>query len=281
MEPRVPATRLTRVQIVKSSGPSSSFKTFYRLHERGILGATGMIATLLVWQLAWSSGLISPLFFSGPSEVVRRFVTEIASGRLISEALYTWGNFFAGFALALVVAVPAGIVLGWYQRLNMIFEPLMNLFYAMPRIAFYPLIIIWFGIGAGSKIFVIFLSAMLPILINTIAGVRNMDADLVRAARAYCATDSQIFLTLALPSSVPFILTGVRQGVAHGLIGAIIAELFAGSHGLGFIISYAGQVFDTALLLVGVICVAVSGLVLNIAAQMIQNRFERWRPQHH
>ena len=97
---------------------------------------------------------------------------------------------------------------------------------------------------------------------NTVAGVRNIDPDLLKAARAFCARDRQIFTTVALPYSVPFILTGVRQGVAHGLIGVIIGELFAGSEGIGYMISYAGQMFQTDTLLVSVVVVMVAGMAL-------------------
>jgi len=174
--------------------------------------------------------------------------------------------------------LPLGIVVGWYRRLLLALDPLITGLYAMPRIALYPLIVIWFGIGSGSKIFVVFLSALLPILVNTIAGVRNIDADLLKAARAFCATDRQIFMTVALPSSVPFILTGVRQGVAHGLIGVIIAELSAGSEGIGYMIAYAGQMFATDTLMVGVLTTAAAGMLITWIAGRIQNHFERWRP---
>lgn len=254
---------------------------FYQRHERAILGFIGLIGALALWQAAWASGLISPMFFSGPSAVAKSFVTEIKSGRLLAEALFTWGNFAVGFILALICAVPLGVGIAWYRRFGMLVDPLLNTFYATPRIAFYPLIIIWFGLDAGSKIFVIFLSAVMPILVNTIAGVRNVDRDLIRAARAFCATDRQIFLAVVFPGSVPFILAGVRQGVAHGLIGAVIAEMLAGSRGLGFLIGYAGQTFATDLLLVGVISVALSGLALNAIADRIQRRFDRWRPAQH
>jgi NitT/TauT family transport system permease protein len=251
---------------------------FYLRHERALLGTLGLTVVLAIWQAAWTAGLISPMFFSGPSAVVVRLWAEAQSGRLLAEAMFTWKNFFIGFFLALVFAVPVGICIAWYRRLGMMVEPLLNTFYAVPRIAFYPLIIIWFGLEEGSKIFVIFLSAVMPILVNTIAGVRNIDRDLIRAARAFCGTDRQIFAAVVLPGSVPFILAGVRQGVAHGLIGAVIAEMLAGSRGLGFLIGYAGQTFATDLLLVGVICVAASGLALNAIADNIHRRFDRWRP---
>lgn len=252
---------------------------FYRQHEATVLGAAGLAAVIIVWQICWSAGWISPLFFSGPSAIAARFIELVASGELQSNMLYSGKNFLIGFVLAVLAGVPLGILIGWYRRVNMAMGPLINAFYATPRIALFPLIIIWFGIGSGSAIFVVFLAAMMPILINTIAGVRNIDADLLRAARAYCATDRQIFMTVALPYSVPFILTGVRQAVAHGLIGVIIAELSAGNEGIGFMISYAGQTFATDTLLVGVLVTAAAGMVLGWLTERLQRHFQRWRPQ--
>src|SRR4029077_11971256 len=102
----------------------------------------------------------------------------------------------------------------------------------------------------------------------------------LKAARAFCAQDRKICETVAIPYSVPFILTGVRQGVAHGLIGAIIGELFAGSEGIGYMISYSGQMFQTDTLLVGVIVVAAAGMLLTSAGERVRRHFQRWRPEH-
>ena len=251
---------------------------FYRRHEGTLLAAAGIVAVLAGWQVVWSLGWISPLFFSGPSAIARKFVELVASGELQRNALFSGRSFLAGFALAVVAGVPLGIVIGWYRRLNLALNPLINGFYATPRIALYPLIIIWFGIGSGSAIFLVFLAATMPILLNTIAGVRNIDADLLRAARAFCATDRQIFRTVALPYSVPFILTGVRQAVAHGLIAVIIAELMAGNQGIGFMIAYAGQTFATDTLLVGVLLTSLAGMLLGWLTERLQRYFQRWRP---
>lgn len=253
---------------------------FARRHEGTLLAWAGVAAVLAVWQLAWSLGWISPLFFSGPSAIARKAVELVASGELQRNALFSGRNFLAGFALAIALGVPLGIAIGWYRRLNLTVNPLINAFYATPRIALYPLIIIWFGIGSGSAIFLVFLAATMPILLNTIAGVRNIDADLLRAARAFCATDRQIFQTVALPYSVPFILTGVRQAVAHGLIAEIIAELMAGNQGIGFMIAFAGQTFATDTLLVGVLLTSLAGMALGWLTERLQRHFERWRPRH-
>ncbi len=249
-----------------------------RKHQAFFVGSGAVIVVLAFWELMWQSGKISPLFFSGPSAVAQRFVHELVNGNLLGDMAYSGRNFVVGFGLACLVAIPLGILLGWYRHFRMVVDPFLNAFYATPRIAFIPLIIIWFGIGMWSKVFIIFLAVLFPVLINTIAGVKNLDPDLLKSARAYCARDRQIFMTIALPSSVPFILAGVRQGVAHGLIGVIVGELFAGSEGIGFMIAYAGQTFATDLLLCGVLITATAGIVITAIADRIQRHFSKWRP---
>jgi NitT/TauT family transport system permease protein len=192
--------------------------------------------------------------------------------------IYSGRNFLLGFAGAAIAGVALGILVGWYRRLRLLMDPFVNALYATPRIALIPLIILWFGIGIGSKVFVVFLSAFFPILVNTIAGVKALDHDLLRAARSFCASDRQIFTTVALPGSVPFILTGVRQGVAHGLIGVVVGEMFAGSRGIGFMIAYGGQTFATDTLFVGVAIIAFAGIILTWLAERLQQRFSQWRP---
>jgi ABC-type nitrate/sulfonate/bicarbonate transport system permease component len=272
--------QLSTVQLIRPSLSKARRRGFLQKHESTVYGTISILCFLAVWEVAWQLRLISPLFFSGPSAIIVRFWELLVQGTLLRDAAYSGKNFLIGFVLALVTAVPLGVLLGWYKRLNLLFDPIINALYAMPRIALYPLIIIWFGIASGSKIFIVFLSAMLPILVNTVAGVRNIDLDLLKAARAFCARDWQIFTTVALPFSVPFILTGVRQGVAHGLIGVIIGELFAGSEGIGYMISYAGQMFQTDTLLVGVVVVMIAGMVLTTLCERVRRHFQRWRPDH-
>src|SRR5579862_298958 len=253
--------------------------SFYRRHEALILGGVAVLIALGIWQAAWASGKISPLFFSGPSAIAKQFRYAWTQGTLKSDMLYSGRNFIVGFAGALVAGVVLGVIIGWYRTVRLLVDPFLNALYATPRIAMIPLIIIWFGIGMWSKVFIVFMSAFFPILINTIGGVKAMDADLLRAARAYCASDRQIFTTLAIPGAVPFILTGVRQGVALGLIGVVVGEMFGGSEGIGFMVAYGGQTFATDTLFVGVLIIAFAGIILTWFAERLERRFSRWRPE--
>ena len=253
-------------------------RSFYRKHEALILGGTAVLFAIAIWQAVWSAGKISPLFFTGPSSVVTRFGEEWTHGRLKSDMVYSGTNFAIGVGLAVAAGVVLGVVIGWYRRLAMVFEPFVNALYATPRVALVPLILIWFGIGMWSKVFIVFINAFFPVLINTIGGIRATDADLLRAARAFCASDWQIFKTVAIPGAVPFILTGVRQSVALGLIGVVVGEMFGGSQGIGYMVNYGGQTFQTDTVFLGVVIIACAGIVLTWLAERLEKHFSRWRP---
>jgi NitT/TauT family transport system permease protein len=254
-------------------------KNFYQRHEAMILGGIAVALVLGVWEAFWDSGKISPLFFSGPSAIAKQLVYLWTQGTLRSDLAFSGRNFVVGFGAAAVAGVLLGVIVGWYRRVRFVADPFLNALYATPRIAMIPLIIIWFGIDWKSKVFIVFISAFFPILINTVGGVRATDADLLRAARAYCASDWQIFRTLAIPGAVPFILTGLRQGVALGLIGVVVGEMFGGSEGVGFMVMYGGQTFQTDTLFVGVLIIAFAGIILGSTAERLERRFSRWRPE--
>ena len=127
--------------------------------------------------------------------------------------------------------------MGWYLRFQYALDPFVNFLYATPRIVLIPLFIIWFGIDWQSKVAVIFLGALFPMIINTMAGVRNTDAALLRVARSFGASETLVFRRVVLPGAVPFILTGLRLGVGHALTGVVVAELVAARHGIGKLIS--------------------------------------------
>lgn len=265
---------------VKTATTGRPQQSFYKKHETMIVGGIAVLIVVGMWEGVWSyTTWISPLFFSGPSAIAKQFWYLLSEGNLLSDLAYSGKNFAIGFALALVGGVVVGVIVGWYRGARMLLDPFLNALYATPRVAMMPLILIWFGIGYESKVFIVFISAFFPILVNTVGGIRTLDRDLLRAARAFCATDWQVFKTLAIPASVPFILTGVRQGVALGLIGVVVGEMFGGSEGIGFMVSYGGQTFQTDTLFVGVVIIAFAGIVLTSIAERLERRFSRWRPE--
>jgi ABC-type nitrate/sulfonate/bicarbonate transport system permease component len=254
-------------------------RSFYERHEGLILGGTAVLLVVAVWEYVWLNEWISPLFFSGPSAIAKQFWYLMTEGTLWADILFSGKNFIVGLSLATLSGVVLGVIIGWYRRIRLIFDPFLNALYALPRIAMVPMIIIWFGTGWESKVFVVFISSFFPILVNTVAGIRSLDPDLLRAARAFCASDWQIFKTVAIPGSVPFILTGIRQGVFVGLIGVVVGEMFGGSQGVGFLVAFGGQTFQMDTVFVGVILIAIYGLLLNFLTERLERRFSRWRPE--
>jgi NitT/TauT family transport system permease protein len=255
-------------------------ESFYRRNQGMIVGSLSVIAVLAVWEAGWASGNIDGLFFSGPSAIFARLWSGVwTNGDMIPHILYSAQNFIAGFGLAALFGIPLGIILGWYKLPRLIAEPFISALYSTPRIIFIPLIVMWFGLGMSAKIFIVFLSAFFPILLNVMAGVRTTDDQLLGAARSFCASERDIFRTVVLPSTVPFIIVGLRQGLALGLIGVVVGEFFAGSRGVGFLIGQAGMTFKTDLLFACTIVVATAGIGISALLQRVERHFQSWRPQ--
>jgi NitT/TauT family transport system permease protein len=253
-------------------------KSFWKRHEHALIGTISMLAFLAFWEASVASGWVNPLFTSSPSRIVRAAIEMFADGSIWYDIQVSGFEFVVGYGAAVVFGVPLGILMGWYSRVDAVLDPFVSALYATPRIALLPLVMIWFGIGVMSKIAIVFLGAIFPILVNTITGVRTVNADFVKVARSFGSNDWQMFLTVALPSSVPLLLTGLRLGIGHALVGIVVGEMYGATHGLGFLIATAGARFQTDKVMVGIILIAAAGVALTELLRLIERRFERWRP---
>lgn len=252
-----------------------------REHESVVIGTLAVVIFFIVWEGVAAARIVSRLFFPGPEDVVQAFQDWYASGEFGIDVSTSAQEFLTGYILAALVAIPLGLLIGWYGRLRAALDPFITFFYATPRIVLLPLLIIWLGIGVESKVAVVFLGAFFAMVINTTAGVRSLDNSLLRVARSFGANDLKIFLTIALPGSVPFILTGLRLGVGHALIGVVVGEYVAAQHGVGRMMAIAGNTFQSSLVFAGLIVIAAAGLLLTYILQRIERHFDAWRPQAH
>jgi NitT/TauT family transport system permease protein len=255
-------------------------RSYWQRNETWLLGTIAMAAFLVFWELVVAFGCVNPLFTSSPSRIVTAGYEMFADGSIYEHIAVSAHEFVVGYGLAIVIGVPLGILMGWYSRVNAVLEPFVAALYATPRIALLPLILIWLGIGIASKIAIVFLGAVFPILVNTITGVRTVEADFIKAARSFGANDWQMFLTVVLPSSVPLLLAGLRLGLGHALVGIVVGEMYGSTKGLGFLIATAGAQFQTDQVMVGIILIAGAGVALTELLRAIERRFERWRPSY-
>jgi ABC-type nitrate/sulfonate/bicarbonate transport system permease component len=261
---------------------------FYLNHEKKILGATSVSTFLLLWE--FMGGPISvnnpipflrvnPMFMSAPSLIWKAAVDLFSSGEIWNDLRVSGIELFWGYFLSAVVAIPFGIMVGWYKKASHIFDPFINAMNATPRVALLPLVIIWLGIGILSKVGIIFLGAVFPILINTRDGVKTTPLNLLNAARSFGASEWLIFQNVVLPSTIPFILTGLRLGLGRSIVGVMVGELYAATAGIGFMITVAGATFQTDKVFVGVLVFALTGMTGMEVLTRVEKRFDKWRPK--
>ncbi|HEY7321271.1 MAG TPA: ABC transporter permease [Candidatus Binatia bacterium] len=264
---------------VKVAEASPLYK-FYLRQEKKILGTAGVVTFLIVWELVGNTfQLINPMFMSAPSLVWKAAVQLFSSGEIYNDLYISGIELFWGYLLSALVAIPFGISIGWYKRMSYIFDPFVNAMNATPRVALLPLVIIWLGIGILSKVGIIFLGAVFPMLINTRDGVKTTPANLLTAARSFGASEWVLFKTVVLPSTIPFILTGLRLGLGRAIVGVMVGELYAATAGIGFMITVAGATFQTDKVFVGVLIFALTGMIGMDLLTRLERRFDKWRPK--
>ena len=259
---------------------ASRLYKFYLNQEKKILGSAAVILFLVVWELVGNVlQLINPMFMSAPSLIGKAAYQLFASGEIFNDLYISGIELFWGYILSATVAVPFGIAIGWYKKMSYIFDPFVNAMNATPRVALLPLVIIWLGIGILSKVGIIFLGAVFPILINTRDGVKTTPANLLTAARSFGASEWMLFRSVVLPSTIPFILSGLRLGLGRAIVGVMVGELYAATAGIGFMITVAGATFQTDKVFVGVLIFALTGMLGMELLTRVEKRFDTWRPK--
>lgn len=257
---------------------------------------TGMIVPVLliaIWQTASMREWVNPHVLPSPSAVVQRWITYLLpqtsfaeaggswfawamSGELIVDSMGSMYRVMVGFCIGAGLALPLGLVMGASQRAFALFNPLMQVLRPIPPIAYIPLSILWFGLGNPPAIFLIAIGAFFPVLINTIAGVRQVDGIYIRAARNLGANQFTLFSRVILPAAVPYILSGVRIGIGTAFIVVIVSEMIAVNNGLGFRILEAREYFWSDKIIAGMITIGLWGLIIDLVVSRLNNYLLRW-----
>ncbi len=234
-----------------------------------------VVAVLAGWEIVGHQ--VDPLFLSSPSAIAQAAVQMTASGELPFAMVSSLRTLVLAFVVASVLGVTLGLLIGRYKNVEAATDWLVNALYATPLVAIIPLVILWFGLGDGAKLFIVTILAIFPILINTIAGVHNVPAQLIDVGNAFAANEREIFAKIILPSALPYMMTGLRLGVGRAIIGMVVAEFFTAITGLGALIVKYGNQYDTASMFVPILVLMLLGVGLTTAVRRAEVWIAPWR----
>jgi NitT/TauT family transport system permease protein len=235
------------------------------------------LALLAIWEALSRTGIADPRFFPPPSVIGRMLVTMIDSGELPLHIAVSVRRVLLGFLLGAVPAVAVGLAMGLARPLRALLMPLVAAIYPIPKIAIYPLIIFYLGIGEASKVSIVALSIFFLVLLNTMAGVLGLDRAYFNIARAYGAGSRDIFTTIAFPGAMPSIFTGLKLGMGFALIVIVGAELLGSDAGIGFLIWRSYQIFAVDQMFVGLLVTAILGWLATISLDWLERLAMPWR----
>lgn len=251
-------------------------RTWDRIGWNVLLGLEIVILIVILEVLVEGFRIWSPKFVPPPSDIGDAFITLIDKRDLLHHIAFSLGNFVVGFLLAAAVAIPVGLVMGTLTRFRQVASPIVWMFYATPRVALAPLLVMWLGYGGASKVAVIFLMAVFPILISVWSGAESVDQTLLRAGRVFGASRGELYRKVILPSIIPYTLTGLKLGVARGIIGVVIAEFIGSTAGIGYLIGILSSEFEIAGAVALTLVLMATAMVSMKLIDLVQRRVAPW-----
>jgi len=267
----------------RASAPVPRRKVGGRLHdaflnERLLIGAVGVTTFLVFWEVGARVGWVNTDWFASPVMVAQAGALLVQDPKFWEHAYISMYEFVVGFVLAIIIGVPLGLAAGWFTRLNYLLDPWISFFNALPRVALIPVLILVFGVlGPGAKVAVVFLGAFISILIVTVMGVRTVDRKFLDVATSFRASQYRIFASVVALATVPFIITGLRLGMARALIGVVTAEVFLQTGGLGFLIRRFAESRNADDMLFTILIFTTAGIIGVQLIRVVEKRFQRWR----
>jgi NitT/TauT family transport system permease protein len=240
-----------------------------------IVRTLSVIIVLSSWEVLGRQ--VDPLFMSYPTAISVAASEMIASGELLSGLLSSLHTLLYAFTIATVIGITVGMLIGRYKVVDVSTDWLVSALYTTPQVAIIPLVILWFGLGSTAKIFIVTVSAVFPILINTTVGVRNVPTQLIDVGTAFAANERQIFAKVIVPSALPYVMTGLRLGLGRAIIGMVVAEFFTAITGLGAIIVKYGNQYDTASMFVPIFVLMFLGVMLSGLLRRAEEWIAPWK----
>ena len=227
---------------------------------------------LLIWEIVSRLELVDPVFLPPFSKVLAALGDLIISGELFKHIAVSLQRSIIGFCLGLVFAVPLGLVIGWFKGFEYFVDPLLQAFRQTSTLALFPVFILLFGIGEVSKVAIIFWGVQWPILLSTIAGVKNVDPILIKSARSMGTSPCTLFIKVIIPASIPSIFTGIRLSATTSILVLIAAEMIGANAGLGFLLYDAEVKYKIPTMYASIITMSLLGLILNYILVAMEKR---------
>ncbi len=242
-----------------------------------ILAVMSPLALLALWEITAQVGLLDTRFFPAPTRIASQFVELVQSGELLVNTWVSLQRLFFGFLLGGIPALVLGLIMGLYRPIRAAIDPLIAATYPIPKSAVLPLILLIFGLGEMSKIVMVAIGVFFPVVINTIAGVLEIDKIYHDVSKNFGASRWQVFRTVALPGAMPLIMTGVKLGIGLGLILIAIAEMVGAKSGIGYMIWNAWQIFSVETMYVGILVISVLGVLFTVVMNELEQVIIPWR----
>lgn len=230
--------------------------TFIVKYEKILLFVLSASIIGVIWEMTGQMGLINPLFFAWPSTILKALYTIVTDSDFFSHISVTLFETSIGYTSAAIAAIPVGILMGRVKFVENVLDPYISGLNSVPRIALMPLIILIFGIGLSSKMFLVFLGSFFPILINTFNGVKNIDPLMVDMAKSFGAKKLNLISKVFIPSIMPYLLAGLRIGLSIAFIMVVVGEFFAATHGIGYMIAFEAGRYNTSAVMAWVLIIS-------------------------
>jgi NitT/TauT family transport system permease protein len=263
--------------------PRTSARPHTRLRRAGrrsLIGARRWVAIaafLAAWEVLPRLGVVDRTFLTPFSDVLVATWHLIQDGSLWTHIHTSMVRAFAGFAIALAVAIPLGLLIGWYALVAEVVTPLFEVFRNTATLALLPVFTLLLGIGETSKIAIVVYACSFPIVMNTITGVREVDPLLIKSARSMGLGSARLFQKVILPAAVPTIFTGIRMAGSYAILVLVAAEMVGAKAGLGYLINYSQYNFQVPNMYAGILTISVIGVAVNALLVGLERRFSSWR----
>ena len=250
--------------------------------QMAMLSAIGVLAFLLIWQLAVASGFLPSRYVPMPSEVVKLFFVKLTDPNpdgavLGAHIVASLQVALSGFFLAIIIGVPLGLCMGWFRGFDSFMRPIFEILRPIPPVSWIPITIIWMGLGLKAKAFIVFFSAFVPCVINSYTGIRQTSEALINVGKICGASNFTIFRTIGIPSAMTMTFAGIRVALGNAWATLVAAEMLAANLGLGYMIQQGRSFERPDIIILGIVVIGALGVLFTWLLGLVEGKVLGWK----